>query len=455
MKITISDSKDLTKLFENTIFPQLNAANPFLEMYIDCPEATRYTNMFLNSNVNARINFTPPSVDSVTYAGLFSMCKDLSYQPFIDTSKCINMAAMFKGCENMRFSVHFLDTKNVRDMRQMFWGCTNFSGNGVQGFDFSSLNSPNAMRNFMGGGCSMRQAYYDQFIENLYNQMIVGTLPKPMYEVEMGESQYSPYYSSMRQELIDYGWNILDGGQAVPTIEPSRWEQEFYDSIYSRLVNNPDNWLDGVDMSCHTKSAMGGILISPRYMIFAYHYMPSVGQKIVFWNGQQAIVEHRDAGLVNYGDLVLVRLKEPVEGVNPVLFLNKDWKKQCPRLASYGPPSPFLPMENTPTIWIDNGNRVCVSTVSYITEYPRMPNRVVMVEPENPVFKSKYKGAVPGDSGSPQCFLYNDKFVFSHPITAGGPGTGTWINLKAVRDFIDMKLAVYGEKVQILGEDYE
>lgn len=452
MKITVSGSEDLTLLFANTIFPQQNEANPFLEMEIDCPKAKKYTNMFLKSNVNARVTFKPPEVDIVSYAGLFSMCKELSHQPFIDTSKCINMAAMFKGCENMRFSVHFLDTKNVRDMRQMFWGCKNFSGNGIQAFDFSSLSNPNAMRNFMGGGCSMYQKYYDQFIENLWNQMQAGTLPTPMQAVAMGDSKYSPYCADKRQELIDYGWELLDGGQAVPTVEPSKWEKEFFNSVHDRIVNDPDNWLDGIDMSCHTRSSQGGILISPRHMIYAYHYMPPVGKKVVFWNGQEGIVEHRDAGLAKWGDLVLVRLKEPVQGANPVLFLEKDWQKQCPRLAVYGPPSPFLPMENTPTVWLDQRDRACVSVVSYITPYPRMPNRVIMKMPEHPVFRSKYKDAIPGDSGSPQCFLYDNKFVFSHPITTAEAGIGTWVNLPEVRDYIDEKLAIYGEQVEILGE---
>ena len=444
------NEEPLSRFGEN--FKQSELPKDCTKLIIDAPKNEKFVNFFLNSDIDVTVEIKPTDMDSVNYAGFFSGCKNLNHKPLFDNSKNKSMAAMFKSCENMRFSLQDLNTSNVVDFRQCFWGCKNFAGLGPQYWDFSSVRSPDGMRNFMGGGCSMKQAYYDQFIENLWKQMKTGTLPTPMAAVDMGDSQYSPYYSEMRQELIDYGWDILDGGQAVPTIEPSRWEQEFYDSIYSRLVNNPDNWLDGVDMSCHTRSAMGGILISPRHMIFAFHYTPPVGHKVVFWNGQQAIVEHRDAGLVNYGDLVLIRLKEPVQGANPVLFLDKDWEMQCPRLASYGPPSPFLPMENTPTIWIDNRNRVCVSTVSYITEYPRMPNRVVMVEPENPVFKSKYKGAVPGDSGSPQCFLHNNKFVFSHPITAGGPGTGTWINLKEVRDYIDMKLAAYGEKVQILGE---
>lgn len=452
MKITVSDSTDLSRLFENTIFPQQNENNPFLEMEIDCPEAKKYTNMFLNSNVNARITFTPPAVGSVTYAGLFSMCKELSHQPFMDTSNCINMAAMFKGCENMRFAVHFLNTKNVRDMRQMFWGCKNFSGNGIQAFDFSSLNNPNAMRNFMGGGASMRQVYYDKFIENLYKQMKAGTLPKPMYAVEMGDSKYSPYYSFMRQEVVDYGWELLDGGQIVPTVEPSKYEQEFYNGLLERIKTNPENWLDGVDMSCHTRSSQGGILISPRHMIYAYHYKPGVGKRVVFWNGQEGIVEDIDPyPATKWGDIVLVRLKKPVENANPALFLQKDWRKQCPLLGTYGPPSPFFPMENIPTVWIDKRDRACVSVVTFVIN-PDKGGLCVLMTPENPVFRSKYKDAIPGDSGSPQCFLYRDKFVLSHVITTGGPGTGSWLYQDGCVDYIEQQLALCGEKLVFLGD---
>jgi hypothetical protein len=453
MKITVSDSQDLTLLFANTIFPQQNENNPFLEMEIHCPEANRYTNMFLNSNINARINFTSPSVDSVTYAGLFSMCKELSHQPFMDTSKCINMAAMFKGCESMRFSVHFLDTKNVRDMRQMFWGCKNFSGNGIQAFDFSSLSNPNAMRNFMGGGAYVRQVHYDQFIENLYNQMKAGTLPTPMAAVEMGDSKYSPYYASMRQEVIDYGWELLDGGQAVRTVEPSKWEKEFYNGLYNRIKDHPNNWLDEVDMSCHTRSSQGGILISPRHMIYAYHYRPVVGKKVVFWNGQEGTVENVDAfPATKWGDIVLVRLKEAVQNANPVLFLQKNWREQCPLMGVYGPPSPFFPMENIPTIWIDKADKACVSVVSFISEWPTKPNLCVLIIPQNPVFRSKYKNAIPGDSGSPQCFLYNKKFVLSHVITTGGPGGGSWLYADGCIDYIEKEISLYGEKLNFLGE---
>lgn len=423
------------------------------KLVIDAPKNQKFVNFFLNSDINIRVEINPTQMEWVNYAGFFSGCRNLNYQPVWDNSKNKSMAAMFKSCESLRFSLHSIDTSNVVDFRQCFWGAKNYSGNGPQYWNFSSARSPDAMRNFMGGGASMLQPYYDKFIENLHTQMKAGTLPTPMEAVDMGDSKYSPYYSKMRQELIDYGWELIDGGQAVPTVEPSEFEQEFYNSVFNRISNNPDNWMDDVDMSCHTRSSQGGILISPRHMIYTYHYKPGVGKKVTFWNGQQGIVEDVDIfPAQQWGDIVIARLKEPILDANPVLFLEKDWRKQCPRLGTYGPPSPFLPMENTPLVWVDNGNRVCTSSVSFITEWPGRPNRVVTTVPENPMIKLKYKDAVPGDSGSPMCFLYGKRFVLSHVITEAGAGPGSWVNLTDLREYIDKQLSIYGEALNILGE---
>jgi hypothetical protein len=92
-------------------------------------------------------------------------------------------------------------------MRQMFMGCTVWSGNGPQEFDFSSLSSEDAMRNF-ATGTKARTVYYDQWIDNLYDQAKAGTLPTPMNAVAFGSAQYSPVMAEKRQYLVNYGWEI-------------------------------------------------------------------------------------------------------------------------------------------------------------------------------------------------------------------------------------------------------
>lgn len=440
----------LNRFGEN--FKQSELPKDCVKLIIDARNNQRFVNFFLNSDINLTVEIIPTETDWVNYAGFFSGCKNLNSKPIWDNSKNKSMAAMFKSCENIRFSLYNVDTSNTLDFRQCFWGANGFSGNGLQSWDFSSAKSPDAMRNFMGGGAFMWQKHYDEFLLNLHRQMKSKTLPTPMYAVNMGNSKYSPKYHHIRQEIIDYGWEILDGGLAQEEIDPSVYEEEFYSGVLKRIKQNPANWLDGVDMSCHTRSSQGGILISPRHMLYTYHYRPSIGKKVVFWNGQESIVENVDTQPIKskWGDLTLVRLKYSVNDVNPVLFLNKDWRKQCPQLGTYGPPSPFFYMKNIPTIWTDRSNRVCISAVNFITEWPSKPNQCIMTMPDEPLFKSKYKNAIGGDSGSPHCFLYKDRFVLSHLVTTAGPGNGSWVNLPQFRDYIENQLALYGEKLDIL-----
>lgn len=113
---------DLNRAFENVQWPEFD--DRLIEVVLDAPDVQKFVNCFLNSNLNAKVTVTPPSEDVqfVNYAGMFSGCRQLNSQPVFDCSKNKSMAAMFKNCENMRFSLHNIDTSNVLDFRQCFWG---------------------------------------------------------------------------------------------------------------------------------------------------------------------------------------------------------------------------------------------------------------------------------------------------------------------------------------------
>lgn len=449
---------ELIRAFENVVWPEFD--DRLITLTVDAPKVTRFVNLFLNSNLNARVFITPPAenIDRVNYAGLFSGCTKLTAAPVIDNSKNVSLAAAFKNCSSFRASLHGLNTENTVDFRQCFWGASNFSGNGIQSWDFSSARSPDAFRNFFGKGSAVRQVYYDDFIRNLHKQMKAGTLPTPMSPVDMGTSEYSPLVKQLREELIAYGWDIRDGGMMYPEVEKGELEKIFFNSVHDRLESNPDNFLEGVDLSPVTRSSQGGILISPKHMIFTYHWKPSVGKVVTFWNGQTAKVAKLDvhASVSGMGtDVVLVTLDREVEGCNPVYFLPKDWKKACPLMALQGSATPFPPGMNTPTVWFDRSDRICVAVINKVdTRYeesptgPRYYNQVVTQEPDLEIFKNKYKGAVPGDSGSPQCFVCHDKLVISHLITTGGPGGGNFLSFTPLREWLNSKLAEEGYAIQ-------
>jgi hypothetical protein len=454
MKVIIQPEKweeteDLTRAFENFQFPTFN--DKLTTIVIDAPKVKKFVNLFLNSNLSSRVEITPTELESVNYAGLFSGCKNFSSQPILDNSKNVSMAAMFKNCENLRVSLHNFNTSNVVDFRQCFWGATNFSGNGIQSWNFSNARSPNAFQNFFGGN-KVHYMYYDKFIESLYNQMKAGTLPTPMNPVDMANSQHSAYVSGMKQELIEYGWNIVDGGPVWKPVEPSKLERIFFDSIYNRLTNNPTNWLEGVDLSPLTKSSQGGILITPKHMIFTNHWKPGKGKVVTFWNGQTAIVESVNVEPINngFGDIVIATLNRNVTECNPVLFLPKDWRKACPLMGSGGPPTPFPKGKNTPLVWWDQRDKDYIAVVNMINNDDvgnTVKNMAWTARGEPEVFYDKYKYAIPGDSGSPMCFLFDTKLVLCHLVTVGGTGAGSFANYIPFRNWLDNFLNTQGYQI--------
>ena len=125
MKLTVSDATDMHRVFEGVTFPP-----EMQELHLQC-EAWRYVNCFLGSSLNARVTAEFPD-RPINLAGMFARCRELESQPRLDTTQATSMAAMFKECEDMRFSTHWIKTDNCRDFRQMFWGCTSSMGNGPQ-----------------------------------------------------------------------------------------------------------------------------------------------------------------------------------------------------------------------------------------------------------------------------------------------------------------------------------
>ena len=85
---------------------------------------------------------------------------------------------------------------------------------------FALWSHPKKFRNFFGGGSNIRTIYYDELIESLYKQMNAGTLSTPMKSVNMGDSYYSPYMKEKHDELVAYGWDIVDGGVVPYELSP-------------------------------------------------------------------------------------------------------------------------------------------------------------------------------------------------------------------------------------------
>ena len=427
MILTITGTNDLHLALEGWAPPASCE-----ELVIDCPQAKRFTNCFLNSPINCRVRITPTTEQEVAYNGLFAGCKQLDLQPVMDTSRCINMAAMWKGCESMRFSHHWLKTSNVRDMRQMFMGCVNWSGNGPQKFDFSSLSSGDAMRNF-ATGTKAQTVYYDQWLENLYGQAKAGTLKTPMHAVAFGAAQCSPVMAEKRQFLIKYGWEILDGGAVPSSLIPL--EVAFSEAVDSRLK---DGQFPGtIDLSPVCRTMRNGIAITPRHTLHVRHYMPPVGQPIKFWNGEEARVQAVERCDRNW-DIAIATLDRDCN-VKPALVMPRNWQELMPHAA--GPPIKYPAGTRPAVLWFGKDNKVVISDFAFCRTTQPLAN---MIRPDDADRAAHHRLIQSGDSGSPVCFVHRDRLVAAWAV-ANSDGSGVW--LAGVRDWADAVVARTGHKL--------
>lgn len=387
---------------------------------VSAPESRRFTHLFADSPIDCIVEIVPP-VSDVTYAGMFSGCTKLSHQPFIDMSNCINAAAMFKDCKSARFNMFSMrNTKKVRNMRQCFAGCESLSGNGLQGWDYSGLRGTEAMRNF-AGGTRFYTTYYDNIIRRWYEQASAGQLPTPMYGVDMGSARYSPSVAGVRQFLIDYGWEISDGGEVPYSL--SELEKEFIRSIDDRL--EAADFPGTIDLSPVCKSARNGILISPKHVLYVKHYQPVVGQSVSFWGGETATVQSCVAG---DWDVAVATLATPV-AVRPALVMPANWKERMPTM--YGPPSAYPNGVNPPMLWVNRLNEVGLWDLSYAKDYPAVCQGT---KPSDPLRARHFRGIAVGDSGSPVCCVHGDRLVVAFPL-ASSSGSGVFTG--AIHDWLN------------------
>lgn len=416
MRITVQGGVDMARALEEWRLPAACE-----ELVIDAPDARRFTNCLINSPINCRVVVTRTNLPEVSYAGLFALCRRLNWQPMIDMSNCISMAAMFKMNESMRYSVLSLkDTGKVRDMRQCFFGCTYFSGNGLQEWDFSGLSSENSM-SFFATRTTFFTRYYDDLIENLYDQAKVATLPTPMRDVDFGNAKYSPHVRDKRDFLVSYGWDIKDGGEVPYDLSPL--EKAFIASIDERLEAN--EFPGTIDLGPVCRSARNGILISPRHVLYVKHYQPRPGQTISLWNGETAVVEKSIPGS---WDIAVAVLRHPVS-TRPALVFPANWKTLMPSMA--GPPSQYPDGTNPPLLWVNRLNEIGLWDLSHADDYPPQAQSS---KPVDPLREQWFHGIAVGDSGSPVCCVYGDRLVVAYPL-AMSSGSGVFTG--AVREWLD------------------
>jgi hypothetical protein len=231
-----------------------------------------------------------------------------------------------------------------------------------------------------------------------------------------------------REFLVNYGWEIIDGGEVPITLSP--FEVAFSDAVDNRLESG--TFPGTIDLSPVCRTMRGGIAITPRHTLHCRHYMPPVGQPIKLWNGEEARVQAVDHG---EWDIAIATLDRECN-VTPALVMPRNYSELLPNAA--GPPCSY-PAGTRPAVLVFNrNNRIGIWDLSFVsrTRPNGQPQRSAQDD------RAEHHLAVEsGDSGSPACFVYGNRLVAAWPV-ANSDGSGVW--LAGVRDWADGVVARTG-----------
>jgi hypothetical protein len=237
-----------------------------------------------------------------------------------------------------------------------------------------------------------------------------------------------------RQYLVNYGWEIIDGGEVPINLSPL--EARFSEAVDSRLE---DGQFPGtIDLSPVCRTMRGGIAITPRHTLHVRHYMPPVGQPIKLWNGEEArvqAIEHSE------WDIAIATLDQDCN-VTPAMVLPRNWQELLPNSA--GPPIQYPAGTAPAVVWFTKQNKIHISDFAFCKTTQPLAS---MIKPADPDRAAHHLAVESGDSGSPACFVYGGRLVAAWSV-ANSDGSGVW--LAGVRDWADAVVARTGHSLGTL-----
>lgn len=208
-----SSVTDMTQTFAGTRF-----TTPGISGW-DTSSVTNMNSMFSNS-IYFNENIGSWDTSNVTdMGGIFSTAyrfnQDLSGW---DTSNVTSLLNSFWQCgfydSNLYLGLSGWDVSNVRDMRSVFYNNRYFNEN-LGAWNLASIDANYKLDNFMNG-VTLSNTNYDALLNGWNSNKLAASNGVANWRTDLrphfGNSKYTSAGASARQDLIDYGWTITDGG---------------------------------------------------------------------------------------------------------------------------------------------------------------------------------------------------------------------------------------------------
>lgn len=202
--------------------------------------------------------------------------------------------------------------------------------------------------------------------------------------------------------------------------------QDHLAAIYERNLNcwgHPINLTPISPWNSDGGNQYGGILISPRHVLFVTHYHPVQNSIIRFISSDNIIITRSVTSLIDlptisslYPDITIGVLDSDVpSSISFVKVLPADWQNYLPIFNEF----------RVPVICTDQEENLLCSDISGLTG-----GRIVMQFPSYTIRNNVSESIVSGDSGNPCCLVVNGELVLMCLLSFGGPGSGTFITDK-------------------------
>ena len=135
-----------------------------------------------------------------------------------DTSSVTTLAYSFYQTgwyvSNLYLGLSGWNVSNVTSMNGTFMNCRYFNEN-LSSWNLASLNSSSALYQFMNG-VTLSNTNYDALLNGWNANKLAASNGVANWRTDLsphfGNSKYTSAGSSARQDLINYGWTITDGG---------------------------------------------------------------------------------------------------------------------------------------------------------------------------------------------------------------------------------------------------
>lgn len=253
----------------------------------------------------------------VDASGAFVNCSGLTAFPSTDTGRTKDYAytqGMFRGCSSLTGFSPWSCSPVL--CQRMYYGCTSWDGHGIAGLSFANTAHTNSMLELCKG-----VPLSNQNLAHLLRS-IRDTLPEGA--VRRGVNVGCGHADALTMRLmdsIDAGVDIVhDGTQEVWDYDFDHAVGEYVDAGASLFTSDSVSF-DGVTgLGGHFVTPYNGCLVSPRWGVFANHYMPPVGFKARTLSGETLTVTKVVRGP---GDLGVCRFAETAT-TQPVTVLDNE-----------------------------------------------------------------------------------------------------------------------------------